>query len=451
MSLDRIMYRAYIYSIDALKIFVLLPMNAIFSFVVRLWWRVSGIQALIERNYLDPSCYAHSAQILQCWGKIRISTMPSLGRRNFILTHHGFCHPSCVLRDDVTLMDVNDREAIFVERDHKSEPATRSSYVALAWGQITTAKRVVILPKSSFLKLADELLEKGLPRVVFMHNHARCGSTMLCNMFEHTDRVLCVCEPEALTAAFKITSNDTDTEGRTRMLHAVVAMLTKPIRGERGEKPLAYVIKPRVFLAERMDVLQQAFPTCVHLFLYRNPVLSCRSLYRMMFSGLVLYLTMAVIDHGSRTVKEKLTQASGPAKFCLSNKLTSHSFLEYSFLRTLDRFLIYIGCVAEGMEITGLCYDDLCKHPDFMLKRIFQLCNLPQSLVQKAQRAMEHDAQVDSSVGRQQLARVSGPAPEFSQEFLESMVKICKDHDLDVTGGWASLRLPGSILFPISS
>ncbi len=449
MSLVRVMYRIYLYSVQALVICLCIPMNAIFALMLKMWWHITGIQATIARNAQDPTFYGSSAQILKCWAKIKISPLPFLGRLHFVLTHERFCHPSYVLGNDVTLADLNDKEAIFVEKERHCSPATNSSFVLLALGQLATTKRVIIVPMPSFMKLADEVLQKGLPKVIFVHNHARCGSTMLCSMFEHTQRVICLCEPGALASGFKMAASATDIEERNQILQAVVAILTKPTKTDHGERPLAYVIKPRLYLAERMNIFCEVFPSCVHLFLYRNPVLSCRSNYRMMSSALLLQILKTVGDIGVLSVVERTRRAAtGITRDSLSCDLVPKNCLEFAMILTIERFLVYKKCVGEGKDITGLCYDDLCKHPDFMLERIFHLCDLPQSLVQKAKRAMEKDAQIDSPLGRRQLARVSGPAPDFSQEFLRSMEKECKQRGLEMTRGWASLRLPGSIPSP---
>ncbi len=445
MSLPSWSYRYYFYSRDAVKIFLLLPLNGIFSLILWLWWRISGVQTTIDRNRDDPGCYDHSAQLLKCWGSVRVIS-PFPRRLHFLLTHESFCHPSYVLKYDVTLLDITEKEAIFVETDRRYVPVTKSKYVGMALGQLQTiTTRLVILPRRSFMKLADGLLQKGLPRVCFIHNHSRCGSTLLCRLLEQTGQVMCLCEPEALSSVFLEITKVVDRDARERMLHAVVAMLIKPTVNESRQAPSVYVIKPRGNLADRLDIFLEVFPKCVHYFLYRNPICSSKSTYRVMSLSLMLQILKNLFDLGSNSISQKLALAFGPTSRYNLSKTLARNLIEFTFLRTLESFLLYKDCVEQGMQVTGICYGDLCEHPKIVLSHIFQTCNLPLSLLSNAKRAMHTDAQSDSFLSRFWIARASGRAPDFSAEFMRSAEAICKEHGLDVTERWSSMRLPGSI------
>ena len=76
-------------------------------------------------------------------------------RRHFISTHAGFVHPDFALQTHVTLMTVTDKEAIFcVFNKHVNVFNTRK-HLFLFNTLFMEAKYLLVMPITSFIKLAE--------------------------------------------------------------------------------------------------------------------------------------------------------------------------------------------------------------------------------------------------------------------------------------------------------
>lgn len=114
--------------------------------------------------------------------------------QNFIAIHKGFCDPSIVLNDNVTLYAVNQREAVFVECD---DDITVTSVMKPA--QYQRARRLIILPIHSVHRLAAQKA-----KLLMLPNTTRCGSTLLCQIFEKTGKCLALAEPEVMRSFYHL-------------------------------------------------------------------------------------------------------------------------------------------------------------------------------------------------------------------------------------------------------
>jgi hypothetical protein len=95
------------------------------------------------------------------------------------------------------MLQVTAREAIFVETPPECNDLWRSRWSPFfLYAQYRHAIRVVRIPIGSFHRLADRV---GDPEnLTFIVNTARCGSTMVTQLFEATGRVVAISEPSAL-------------------------------------------------------------------------------------------------------------------------------------------------------------------------------------------------------------------------------------------------------------
>ena len=92
---------------------------------------------------------------------------------------------------------MTDDEAIFLEALPGCE-VWRSCYAPFFYeAQFCHAVRLIRLPISSFLRLADRLVDPA--NVTFISMIGRSGSTMLIQMFEQTGEVVAISEPSALS------------------------------------------------------------------------------------------------------------------------------------------------------------------------------------------------------------------------------------------------------------
>ncbi len=222
-----------------------------------------------SRIQRSKACCNKSAHKLHIWGKHYLDIETPVRLRNFISTHEEFVDPEYVLKDGVTLLIVTATTAIFVEFDRKKRQPYCPDYGHFMGGQFDTAAKVIVLPLTSFVQLAEKM-SPGPANLLFVHNHGRCGSTLLLNMFWHTGRVVTLAEPRALESVCLLSGQAWPKDESRKMIRCVIRMLTKPYGGL--ELPTAaYVIKPSLAGFAFADIFEQMYPESKSLFLYRDP------------------------------------------------------------------------------------------------------------------------------------------------------------------------------------
>lgn len=95
------------------------------------------------------------------------------------------------------LTQVTAREAVFVETPSECNDLWRSKWSPFfLYAQYRYAARIIRMPINSFHRLADSV---GDPEnLTFIVNTARCGSTVVTQLFEATGQVVAISEPSAL-------------------------------------------------------------------------------------------------------------------------------------------------------------------------------------------------------------------------------------------------------------
>ena len=103
-------------------------------------------------------------------------------------THLEYLHPNEVLkRDNITLQGVDGNYAWFCVTDKKVNVYDLKKFPFVWVAQYLMAKELILVPIWAFLRLAEEEVpDPGTDGrdVIMIFNTARCGSTLLCQMFD---------------------------------------------------------------------------------------------------------------------------------------------------------------------------------------------------------------------------------------------------------------------------
>ncbi len=154
--------------------------------------------------------YEKSAQRVKIWTRGAYSSASIHSPANFVYTHLDYRHPKEVLKEDrITLMvqykqqsnnfeslithgfsksqqGVNNNCAWFCVTDKKVDVYDLNQFPFVWVAQYLLARELFIVPIWAFLKLAQtDLSDPGSDgrEVIMLFNTARCGSTLLCQMF----------------------------------------------------------------------------------------------------------------------------------------------------------------------------------------------------------------------------------------------------------------------------
>lgn len=186
--------------------------------------------------------------------------------RNFLLTHEDFVDPEYVLRDSVTLLQVEKDTVIFIEAKEGMPPAFSLRYAFATIGQMVTGEYIITMSLSTFLRLAEKLENPGT-KAVFIHNIARYGGSLVTNILEHTGRVVAWNEPRMLDFIGKQVNHAWNRKISKQVFRAAVKMLCKPYGG-LDLPPLKYAIKVCPIMGSYWRLFHEAVPEATNIFVY---------------------------------------------------------------------------------------------------------------------------------------------------------------------------------------
>ena len=268
-----VVMRIFLYAcFHCMRMFILLCRHII--------WCVTGIH---QHNVLASKSqfYATSAQVLNIQFRHKFDMddeSPSLA--NFITSHHAFVHPDYVLQDHVTMYCLYDHLAVFVETDPDVNVTDVEYGAFLRISQYEFAKRLVVLPISSFHHLAKEV---GDPRsqVILVSNTSRCGSTLFCQLFHQTGHCVTLSEPDPLNTIHKLNLKLPHEEA-LHITRSTIRLLCKPVRNRTIN---AYIIKLCPLSPDAVPLINESCLYIENLFLYRDGLKVAQSLARSVKGG----------------------------------------------------------------------------------------------------------------------------------------------------------------------
>ena len=237
------------------------------------WW-IYGTSYKLKTNRRN---YNLSAQVCDVMWKYKLDKLeqpPS--RLEFVYTHQKFVDPEYVLQDHVTLYYVTSSEAIFVETDPGIDVTKSSTNCFLRAAQYEHAKRLIILPMSSFQALAAEVGDP-VAKVIILTNTGRCGSTLVTQIFENTGRCVCLSEPPFFN--FPVEYGDTLSQKEVDgIMLRCLRLQCKP----RKDKDIdAFLLKTKGQHTQFAQMYARIYKHCKLLYMYRNGLKTTESFFRV--------------------------------------------------------------------------------------------------------------------------------------------------------------------------
>lgn len=369
-----------------------------FSLLQTCIWRITGTHAKRKKN-----SYERAAHVMDVWCRYKFSsfTLPN-SVTNFIAVHKGFDHPNIVLRDNVTLYTIQPTYAVFVETDEDVNVTASDTHSFMKAAQYENAKRVIVLPRSAFDRLADEV---GAPRaqVIFMGNTMRCGSTLMCQIFEKSERCLAFSEPDVINALHAL-KDKTDVEDFKHLTKSAVNLLFKPTKAQ----PAAYMVKITGHSMNMLTTLCEIYPESIPLFMYRDGLPMMQSCSRLMQEEPIARVISAVLELFPSLNHLALSLSGShndeiPKAAADTTPFASTSYSWAAMCHT------YRKLREQGLPIVAIKYEDLVANPRQATEIIFQHCKLNSTSVDKALRAFQKDSQRNCVISRSNLRKHHTP------------------------------------------
>ncbi len=423
-----------------------LLVNAVFTACRDIIWRFTGVHAGIKRLGApgNTRLRAHRMKIRM---KHILDILYPISLRNFLLTHKDFVDPEYVLSDRVTLLQVSKDTAIFIEGKVGMPPAFSMCYSFATIGQMATGEYIIVMPLNTFLHIADDLEDVGT-RMVFLHNIARCGSSLVTNILEHTGRVVGWNEPRVLDNVCRQLHHAWNRRTSKRILRATLRMLAKP-HSDFDLAASKYVIKPCSTLALHWRMIYEAVPGATHVFLYRDPNVAAHSLARITpFSALGLNSFLASLAKNPHALAVGI-HLHGLGSRGFPDMAARYDYLlEWTYRSVLVNFRAFLEMQKSGVRIPAFKYEDLVSDPEGIIGALLKEVGLPASLTYRAVKAMDVDSQSQANISQARMADrkeaidLAKLDPDFltdlQQEFVEAGVPGPQD--------WKDgIRLPGTV------
>lgn len=386
-----------------LKKLVFLFFRWFFIQVQDIWWRISGIKSQLDQNQ-KPGSYARSAHALKVvtWVKYDFFIPPSL--KDFLLLHDEFLDPEYVIENDnVSLFFLDPEKDLAVFGQCKPGKmlwkGELNPFITLSC--YDHSKRLITMPMSVFHQLCAKLPDPQ-GKLIFMGNTGRCGSTLLVQLFEQSQKVVTYSEPfpfNNLSVLYKEKGHCQEVLQLTRDL---VRMFCRPLKNLPD--PAGYLIKPIGPALMCLDVVDKIYPGSSYFYLYRDMDKVARSYYKLSFilpSSRLIFLFMRF----SRTMVDRIFGNVG-----LPTKGSAKTFQDdycSAIFQAIIATGVYKNLRETGANIHGLSFDDLMANKEEGVRAIFKVCGLPLDLVKPAMVAFDSDAQKGSIVSREVFAKIS--------------------------------------------
>ena len=237
---------------------------------------ISNTCQFVFANSISPLKTAQLGRIL--WRQ-KVMTMDHMLPLDFLCMFRTTVTPAYVLKPNVSLYAITNKEAIFVETNIGVNIYSSEVHPFFMAAQYLNAKHVIKLSISDFVNLADKIGDPTVP-VIWMSNTGRCGGTMLTQMLGSVPGTLAIHQPDAPTNLYFLREyNKVDDDDYKTILKSIIRILCKPYPGiER------ICIKPRQVCTTMMTDISNLCPDIRQLFIYRNSLDTIRSYLAVMAS-----------------------------------------------------------------------------------------------------------------------------------------------------------------------
>ncbi len=377
--------------------------------------------------------YNLSAHVLTVVGRFKLDGMVSANfLEDFLLVHDRFQHPDCVFGDDVSLYKITPTHLIFVQCRGNSSVWDVKAFPFSRLGQHKGAGKVITVPRESILRLVEEsgYANSYRERFIFIGMTLRCGSTLLCQIFQETDKCITYSEPGVVNDLHQFGNDlfsESDAQDTAKYIRSSFMLLCKPVK---DWEVVAHAVKFHPVATCFIRYLQGLFPDSSAIFTYRD-VQSVFSSYLTVVRLFPLALVAGLMNLWSFDANYNFLVVNGVRP---PNKQDYYTHLK-QMITKVESFIFIDVCLAvaeylkarEGkFPIAGVRYEDLVAEPETTLTKIFEHCRLPLELVAKALPAMQRDSQKGSPVDQQRLSKHRRPY-KMSEEHRKDLKNLCQE------------------------
>ena len=343
--------------------------------------------------------------------------------KDFSCTDGGEVDPNVVVENpqiSLYCFDDIDRQAIFVELPADVD-LTKAPFVYQS--QYENAQRLIAVPYETFNQLAKTLPEIQQP--IFIYITGRSGSTLLSHVFNDSNVVASLSEPDVATQFLHL--RHSWERNRTSELHRLAQNTMRFLfKSYHARGIQTHALKFRSEGLQVMDLFQSAFPQAKNLFLYRDAIGWATSFYRLLKSdGIPEYSPVSFWQSNFETI---FTVDFSHFRQYLDDGCEQISIPEALALWWIASTEWYLAQVERGIPVLAVRYADIIQHREEVLGSIFNYCDLPVSGMQLGLSAFDRDSQAGTKLARENSNE--GNMTALSEEQLRSVSVILERHPI---------------------
>ena len=311
--------------------------------------------------------------------------------------------------------DVPSQQAIFVQTPTAID-LTEAAFFYQA--QYQHASQLICVPKSEFIALGNAAPNPKNP-VIMLHSVGRCGSTLLSQVYHSLPNTVSLSEPDIFSNfLFMRDSNGRDDAHILTLLQATLKLLLKALP---QQNPDHWAIKFRSSGFEIADLINQATPAVINLFLYRNITDRTRSAIRAfdLQANASQKLNGSILQRWLKLVPA-LKKYQRQAKWGRLDKI------DLSILAWFSRMEQYLTLHQQNVPIQAVRYEDLIAEPQQVIEALLAYSGFSAALASHTLHVFNKDSQAGSSLGKQAIKDRS--AKELSPKQVQQIQHYLKKH-----------------------
>ena len=248
------------------------------------------------------------------------------------------------------------------------------------------------MPFEKFLEFGAKLV-KPKSSLVMLPNTGRCGSTLINQLLESTDKCVAMSEPSALSFIYDCIDKF-EVERLDRVINSIINILCKPV-----DRPIeAYVIKLFANETSLMPYIARLFPDANFLFLYRDRAPVTKSFY-VVRNGVPTRTTLIKLSLKYRRFLPTLWKTSNILAELLGDFMPQN-IIQYLSLHWVFSVHQYLDIRSKGnFQMMAAKYEDIMGDEDYAIRQIMEYCGMEYN-EEQVKKAMSKDSQQGSPIGK---------------------------------------------------
>ena len=380
--------------------------------------------------------YEKSAHVYKIWFRVPKQSRVQLhsSKFDFVCTLQCLTHPNIILSDNISLYSVNEVEAVFV--DCGVVDVFDSAHDAFVYNtQFRMATKIIILPVESFHRIAKDIPLPNIP-MIHLANHGRCGSTLMCKLFEAMPNTLSISETLPFSTLANLSrKGHIGYEKISKLFYSTIMCTVKHASIRNSEVLLLKCQNVGVYVT---DIMIDVVPQIKHIYMYRQPVPFVRS-YEKIFAINGIKISVKALKLWCGLGHNRSLKCSPVYPSYFLKEL--NGFGKFSLV-WITAAAVFNNLVTNGYRIKSLKYEDLLENPKSVLLAIFNYAGIPVTKLPNIENVMSRDSQAGHTFSSRSFDKkiLEASYTPITEKLKAEVDGICQDFKVPLF--WDTLYLP---------